>query len=132
MSGKTPFGSESSLSLLFSKQLEFQNKISGIEKPTDDTKWFSYHIQAIVEEIGELLKADKRWKTHRNAYYDRENKLEEWSDVFISLINIALYSGFEDYEVFQAILKKIQENTEKLQKGENCSDNNSGGNRQGR
>ena len=64
---------------LYEMQVKFQEKI--LEKkagtgqpvmslPQDDVNWFSYHIQAMVEELGEVMKADKRWKTHRNERFE--------------------------------------------------------------
>ena len=67
-----------------------------------------------MEELGELMKSDKRWKTHRNARYEPEEKLDEIADVFITAMNISMYSGFSADEVAKAIAKKIAENTEKL------------------
>jgi NTP pyrophosphatase (non-canonical NTP hydrolase) len=103
--------------MLFNQQQQYQKLITGEITPQDNVKWFSYHIQAIQEEIGEVLKADKRWKTHRNAHYDKANKLEELADLFITAINIALFSGFGHQEIEQAIINKINENTQKYERG---------------
>ncbi len=102
---------------IFEEQKAFQEKITNINLPVDDKNWSSYHMLALSEEMGELLKSDKRWKTHRNTHYDPENKLVEIADCIITLINISLYSGFSAEQVEEAILKKIKENTEKLDKG---------------
>jgi len=106
------------LTTLFEKQAEFQKLVTGETLPKDDVKWFSYHMQAITEELGEVLKSDKRWKTHRNVHYDPENKLVELADVFISCINMALFSGFDARVLYNAIETKIAENMEKLEKGQ--------------
>lgn len=99
------------LSSLFEMQQEFQKFVTAKETlPCDDTHWFSYHIQAMVEELGEVLKADKRWKTHRNTNYEPSNKLEEISDVFITAINLAVFSGFGAEQVYETINNKICEN----------------------
>jgi len=105
-----------SLFTIFDLQTSFQKKITNIDLPHDDVKWYSYHVQALVEEMGEMLKADKRWKTHRNEAFDPENKLEEIADCFITLINISLYSGFSVFDIQDAIIDKIVANTEKLEK----------------
>jgi NTP pyrophosphatase (non-canonical NTP hydrolase) len=102
------------LSSLFEAQSAYQKKVTGLDTPVDSLTNYSYHVQAMVEEMGELMKADKRWKTHRNVVYDPLNKLEEISDVIITIINIALYSGFNYQEVGQAVLEKIEENELKL------------------
>ena len=115
-SGKSKLGWEpfvGSLSLLFEKQKEFQKLITKIELPEDNVEWFSYHMQAMTEELGEVLGADKRWKTHRNAHYDPGHKLEEIADVFITAINIAMYSGIDSTTLYLAIAKKIDQNTKK-------------------
>jgi len=110
-------GNSGSLRYIFKKQAEFQKQlIPDIELPKDDIIWSSYHMQALMEEVGEVLKADKRWKTHRNSHYDPQNKLEEIADVIITTINIALFSGFSGKDVYTAIIKKINKNLECLRK----------------
>lgn len=71
-------------------------------------------MTALQEEIGEVLKADKRWKTHRNDHYDPENKLVEIADCLITLMNVTMYSGFTSEQLVNAVLDKITENTIKL------------------
>ena len=102
---------------LFKKQIEFQNKIVKEDLPADSIEWSSYHILGLVEEVGELLRADKRWKTHRNEFYDRENKVIELADIFICLMNIAMFSNIGPEQFFEAVENKIKENSKKL-KGE--------------
>ena len=79
------------------------------ELPIDDPKLSSYHIQQLVSEIGEVLEADKRWKNFRNDTYNRYAKLDEIADCFIVLMNIAMFSGFDSEEVYNAICNKIEE-----------------------
>lgn len=100
---------------LFDLQADFQKVVTGIESlPMDDVDLFQYHMSAMTEELGEVLKADKRWKTHRNTHYDPGNKLEELADVFITAINLSLFSGFTADAIRLAIAAKIHENNEKL------------------
>lgn len=100
---------------LFQNQIEFQSKITKIDKlPVDNYKWYSYHMLAMMEELGEVLKADKRWKTHRNKVYNPDEKLEEIADIFITLMNICIFSDVPSYKLIQAVLNKIDENNEKL------------------
>ncbi len=82
--------------------------------PVDSTHWFSYHMQAMLEELGEVLKADKRWKTHRNERYEPDEKKDEIADVFITAMNLSIFSGYNYNELFEAIEKKILENNSKL------------------
>ena len=96
---------------LFDSQVKFQKLVTGEDNlPRDNTHGFSYHIQAMVEEMGEVMKADKRWKTHRNTRYVPEEKLDEIADVFITAMNIAIHSGFTASQVEEAICLKITDN----------------------
>ena len=107
---------------IFGKQEEFQRQIISQRQGcdyrdvviSDDLEWFKYHCMAMVEEMGEVVKADKRWKTHRNERYEPEEKLDEIADVFITAINIAMFSGFSSNEVQNAIMSKIDKNLERL------------------
>ena len=116
---------------IFKQQIDFQKKVSGLDTPVDSQLWFSYHMQAMTEELGEVLKSDKRWKTHRNAFYDKENKLEELADVFITTINLSLFSGFTADDIANAIHQKIQNNNIKFDRSLE-DDSNSGRNKQSR
>ena len=77
--------------------------------PVDDVKLMSYHVQQLISEIGEVLSADKRWKNFRNVVYDADGKLEEIADCFIVLMNVAMFSGFDDEQLVNAIKNKISE-----------------------
>lgn len=100
---------------VFENQTAFQEIVTKLhDLPVDNTYWFSYHMQAMIEELGELLGADKRWKTHRNEKFDIDNKTEELADVFITAMNLAIFSGLTSEEMHQAIVDKIKKNTEKL------------------
>ena len=102
---------------LFSKQIEFQIALLSpdvIEPPFDSLYWFKYHCLAMMEEMGEVMKADKRWKTHRNDRYEPEEKLDELADVFITFMNLCTFSGFTSEEVSIAIQDKIAKNFERL------------------
>ena len=60
-----------------------------------------------MSEIGEVLDADKRWKSHRNDKYDKNAKLEELADCFVVLMNIAMFSGFDGDDLANAIQQKL-------------------------
>ena len=79
------------------------------ELPVDDPKLSSYHIQQLISAIGEVLEADKRWKNFRNDAYDKDAKLDEIADCFIVLMNIAMFSGFDSIDIYDAICNKIEE-----------------------
>ena len=96
---------------LFESQVEFQKMVTGDSTlPRDNIANFSYHVQAMVEEMGEVMKADKRWKTHRNTRFVPEEKLDEIADVFITAMNIAIHSGFTAEDVEVVIRLKISDN----------------------
>ena len=82
--------------------------------PVDDVKLMSYRIQQLMSEIGEVLDADKRWKNFRNQKYDKNAKLEEIADCFIVLMNVAMFSGFDGYQLFEAIDKKLNEVSKRI------------------
>lgn len=109
MNGKT-----NSFHNSYNNQILFQENVAGVRCPGDNLPQFSYHIQAMVEELGEVMKADKRWKTHRNERYVRDEKLDEIADVFITAMNIAIHSGFTVNDVEDAISTKIAENFSRL------------------
>lgn len=123
-----------SLSKLFEAQVEFQSELLAKmggggkpaplpnqlqdELPTDNLEWFKYHCLAMLEEMGEVMQSDKRWKTHRNERYAAGEKLDELADVFITWCNMAMYSGFTNVQLQEAVTRKISKNMERL-KGEN-------------
>lgn len=115
MNGKM---NKSSFKSSYLRQVEFQRKVTGAKCPGDNLPHFSYHVQAMVEEMGEVMKADKRWKTFRNTRYDKGEKLDELADVFITAINMAIHSGFSVDDVESAIENKITENYERLKQKE--------------
>lgn len=119
MSGRNQFISCGRFEKLFNDQMAFQERIEDIS-PSDDPVKFHYHITALQEEIGEVLKADKRWKTHRNTSYDPNEKMDEIADCFITLINISGWSGFSVEQILNGIENKIVVNNKRLdKKGEN-------------
>lgn len=82
--------------------------------PIDNSEMFKYHALFLIEEIGEMIKTDKRWKHFRNQKYDRDDKLSELADCFICLMNVCLFSGYNAEEVQQAIIQKIFKNYRRM------------------
>ena len=107
-------GKNKSFREAYDNQIHFQEEITGVQCPGDNLHQFSYHVQAMVEELGEVMKADKRWKTHRNHRYEPAEKLDEIADVFITAMNISIHSGFTAEDIERAISNKIKENYERL------------------
>lgn len=85
-----------------------------ITVPVDDIGLASYHIQQLMSEIGEVLGADKRWKSHRNDKYDKDEKLDEIADCFIVLMNVAMFSGFDGDDLTKAIEGKLNVVSDRL------------------
>lgn len=117
MSGKTT--NAVTLQQLFNTQLVTQDKLISkgvydrykdehtVTVPVDDVGLASYHIQQLMSEIGEVLDADKRWKSHRNDKCDKQAKLEELADCFVVLMNVAMFSGFDGNEFAKAVEQKL-------------------------
>lgn len=93
----------------------FANLISD-ELPRDDVGIFSYHIQQLMSEIGEVLEADKRWKNFRNAKYDKDSKLDELADCMIVLMNLAMFSGFSSEDIMKQVECKLNVFRERINK----------------
>lgn len=100
---------------LFKIQLDNQTKLLKLNSydseckslPYDDIKIFSYQIQQLMSEIGEVLDSDKRWKNMRNKKYNRDDKLNELADCFIVLMNLVMFSGFSCNDILSEIEKKL-------------------------
>lgn len=109
---------------LYDEQVSFQQMLLDTGKydnftdnpneklPVDDVRLFSYHIQQIVSEIGEVLAADKRWKSHRSETSQEmlEHKKEELADILIVFMNLCIFSGISSKEILGAVARKINEN----------------------
>ena len=116
-----------SLNDLFTCQMKNQDKFlrSGIYDrfknettmtvPVDDVGLASYHVQQLMSEIGEVLEADKRWKSHRNDKNDKDGKLEELADCFIVLMNMVMFSGFDGNDLEEAIEKKLKKVSDRFE-----------------
>ena len=111
--------SNASFGDLFDLQAKFQERVTG-QLPCDSPANFEYHITAMVEELGEVLKADKRWKTHRNTTFIPDEKLDELSDVFITVMNLCMWSGFDAEDILDAVKNKINQNFRRLEDQKNA------------
>lgn len=115
----SPSVADVSLKELFLKQMDNQDLLiaKGVygyewpEKPDlpfDNVRIANNQMLHLVSEIGEVLEADKRWKSFRNDKYDPAAKADELADCFIILLNIAMFSGIGCDEFVQAIQNKIE------------------------
>lgn len=112
---------------MFNKQIKHQQKLIrkgtydrcaneiSLDLPRDDVGLFSYHIQQLVSEIGEVLEADKRWKNFRNVKYDKDKKLDEIADCMIVLMNLVMFSGFSAEDILNQIEKKLEIFSERIE-----------------
>lgn len=110
--------------ILYDQQVDFQQELVNKGKynaftdkqnaklPCDDIHLFSYHMQQMMSELGEVLAADKRWKNYRNETTEEmlEHKKEELADCMIVLMNLCIFSGLSANEVLGAVACKINEN----------------------
>ena len=115
------------LSELYLLQLENQmlmikNKVydnhllEGIEQiPADNPGMTSYHMLHLLSELGEVLEADKRWKSHRRDKFDLNEKQDEIMDLLIISLNLAIYSGIEINDLEQKLLDKMLTNRKRLE-----------------
>ena len=117
MSGKNKTSEE-----CYDEQVKFQKEVAkkygynvDVKNiPEDNIEVAKYHMLALLEEAGELVKSDKRWKNYRNTYYDKQNKLEELSDCIITLFNVAMFSGISGKELAEALETKMNENYNRI------------------
>lgn len=105
---------------LYNLQKQFQtivlnstNNNTG-DLPQDNVNFFRYFSLALIEEMGEVLKTDGRWKLYRKSDCSQDEKLEEIADVFLMWCNVALFSGFDSGMLLAAILNKISVNHERI------------------
>ena len=115
-------GKNKTLEECYDEQVKFQKEVAkkygynvDVKNiPEDNIEVAKYHILALLEEAGELVKSDKRWKNYRNTYYDKQNKLEELSDCIITLFNVAMFSGISGKELAEALETKMNENYNRI------------------
>lgn len=115
-------GKNKTLEECYDEQVKFQKEV--VKKygynvdvkniPEDNIEVAKYHMLALLEEAGELVKSDKRWKNYRNTYYDKQNKLDELSDCIITLFNVAMFSGISGKELAEALETKMNENYNRI------------------
>lgn len=87
---------------------------AAMQVPRDDVSLFSYHVQQLMSEIGEVLEADRRWKNFRNDKHDADAKIDEIADCFIVLMNVAMFSGVSGEQMSAAIERKISKVLERI------------------
>jgi dimeric dUTPase (all-alpha-NTP-PPase superfamily) len=99
---------------MFEMQKDLQRKINGsIGLPMDKQSLFEKQVLGLICELGEVLKADERWKEVRILHVNRLEKLDEIVDCFCFLVNMCLYSGFSSFELYDAFVEKYKINVER-------------------
>ena len=101
------------LEVLFNKQIIFQSIINDDnpnDYPCDDVQRYSANALLMVEELGELLKEDKRWRTFRGEDYNEKNKEAELADIFIVFMNLCLFSQVDSETLINAVENKMDKN----------------------
>lgn len=101
---------------IFENQVKFQSKLNAIyDVVSDNPILFANSMLFMIEELGEVLKEDKRWKNViRNKKYSSENKKEELCDVFIIMLNLLIFSGIDIDEFLVSVIEKQKINFERL------------------
>lgn len=82
-------------------------KVKYEKVPCDSAEIAGYHLLHLTSEVGELINSDARWKSHRVATFDPNEKLEELADIFIEWMNVAIFSGFTPEMIFSAVADKL-------------------------
>ena len=104
---------------IYSKQIQFQKLLGNKEIPIDDPELFAHHILSLIVEVGEIAQSDKRWKKNgRNRTYDKVNKLEELSDIFIFVLNVCMFSNFTLDQLLSSVDKKIDINISRFKEAQ--------------
>lgn len=97
----------------FFKQVNLQENIKGtlIDSELPDVVDMYGAATGMIIEIGEMLQCDTRWKekitgSKKTPVYNREQFLEELSDVFIYMLNTIIYAGITLDEFKKAVYEK--------------------------
>lgn len=120
---------EKTLDLVLTKQKEFQSKF-GYNGAETDIKTVSSlihtHSMFAIEELYEMMRElpyHKPWKDY--SEWDKEKLVsqfetarEEWIDVFIFVMNIGLFLGFDEALIKKMYLEKLGINHERQENPE--------------
>ena len=99
---------------MFLLQKEFQKLLTGKKLPIDSLEDYQYSMLHMMCEMGEVLKADSRWKNNKGREYNKKEKLTEIVDLLHFVINLALFSGFDWDEVSAEFYRKNKINFSKV------------------
>lgn len=110
---------EKTLQMVLDKQKQFQSKFIDFDEGTTDVEVVSQlihtHAAFAIEELYEMLRElpfHKPWRDYSD--WDAEKMIaqfgkgrEEWIDVFIFVMNIGLFLGFNEDLIKQMYLEKL-------------------------
>ncbi len=103
------------LKMMFSLQRQFQTLLGNPPSSEPNPTQVAYQTVSIVGELGEILEEYQNWKPWRKnpPKYDRGRLLYEVVDLWHFVINLTLYLGFNENELFNAFLEKNKINFER-------------------
>ncbi len=98
---------------IFNEQTNQQQILSNLTLPCDIEDNFFYNVLLMFEEIGEILHTDRRYR--REAYratnnYNEREKISELADLFLIILNLIIYSGYELDTFLDIVQRKQTEN----------------------
>lgn len=102
------------LEYIFMCQKDLQKELMNVSLPDDRPDLVSVHALGLVSEIGEVLQADKRWKSVNKSggdmkYHNREQTISEIADCMNYFVNLCLALNIDDEILFDAFVK-VQNN----------------------
>ena len=111
------------LQLVLDKQAQFQSKFGfNTNIPVEKTSELIHtHSMFIIEEVFEMLRElpfHKPWKDYSDMDRDEiveafENGRKEWIDIFIFVMNVGLFLGFNENLIRDMYLEKLGINHER-------------------
>lgn len=108
------------MNAIFERQKELQLKLYNLtDEQLEDVAKMYYSATAMMVEVGELLQSDTRWKkvvtgSPRPTKFNREEFLEEYADVMLYLLNVAIFNGLSYYDIIQTVTRKQEKNFKRL------------------
>jgi NTP pyrophosphatase (non-canonical NTP hydrolase) len=108
---------------VWDKQVILQEHLNKSVDLIDITKFYNSCTASMVE-IGELLQSDTTWKlkitgSTKEPIVDTENVKKEFADVFLYLLNAAIYYGLNVHDLTKKITDVQNENLKRLINGNN-------------
>jgi NTP pyrophosphatase (non-canonical NTP hydrolase) len=98
------------LEYMFMCQRDLQKHLLGAELPSDRPDLISPYALGLISEIGEVLQADKRWKSGMSKtggdekYHNHEEVLGELTDCLLYFMNLVMACNISEDELFQSFI----------------------------